>query len=464
MFGKKTVLLVVVLTTICLCAFFGAFSDAATLVARYEFEDGLDMGSDISGLGNDADTVLNISQTGGHIAGRDAGAFGGTHQLKINSLTGYDGLPGFTLAAWVKLDNDTTGYDGIIAQDTGGCCETRFMLNGDQHPFINVHQHSDRTLGLVTVPKGSWFHYALTAESDGTARVYIDGAEVAGSPQAFAALGSSASFATYLGHGDGGTGHPMKGALDDVRIYDGALTGADIMALTGTVLLQTPTAEYHQNFSNGVDGTIDGDTSGGNGMAFIDHHTTTTDIVWETQSDVITPGELTFELQMNLGVGHTLQRFRLSATDADRSLFADGNPPPPPATSPPGDVDPSPGSWTVLTPTSLVSAGGATMTVDGSGIITVSGANPATDIYTITADHSLASVTGLRLEVIPGPDGFVGRSAGAPHGSNGNAVLTEFSVDYVPIPEPGTLLLAVMGLAGLAAFRWRRKSRVRSGE
>ncbi|NQT36212.1 MAG: discoidin domain-containing protein [Planctomycetes bacterium] len=197
-----------------------------------------------------------------------------------------------------------------------------------------------------------------------------------------------------------------------------------------TVALQEATASYHQDNYGSVDQTIDGNTSGG-GMGFYNARRGNTVITWEAEEDLTGSGLLTFDLFQNSSTGHALQRFRLSATDADRSLFADGNPPTG-AETPAGDNDPAPGVFTLLNPVNVVSRGGATVTVGPNNIITVSGANPVSDTFTVTAQSPLANITGLRLEVLPGPDGYVGRSAGAPHNSNGNAVLTEFGVEFDP--------------------------------
>ena len=232
------------------------------------------------------------------------------------------------------------------------------------------------------------------------------------------------------------------------------LLASSAASIQARAALVNATATGHQtSFGTGVHGTIDGSTAGG--MGFFEVRTVTTDIAWEVdpaEAPVNGPGTLSFQMDMNLGAAHTLQKFRLYATDADRSLFADSNPPTG-TNTPAGDVDPSPGSWTLLSPTSAASAGGATLAVDGAGIITASGANPDVDTYTITADNPLGNITGFRLEVMPGADTFVGRA------SNGNAVLSEFSFTFEanPIPEPSTLVLAALGLVGLVASGRRRR-------
>ncbi len=191
------------------------------------------------------------------------------------------------------------------------------------------------------------------------------------------------------------------------------------------VLLQNATATFHQgNFGN-KDQTIDGNTTSG-GIGFFNNRRSNTVISWETQEDVNGEGLLTFSIPQQQFGNHNIQKFRIAATDADRSFFSDGNPPNG-AESPAGDTTAAPGNFTVLQPLSVMSSGGQTMTVGPNGIITASGLNPASDTYTITAANPLGNITGFRLEVLPGPDGNVARSG------NGNAVIHEFEVNFTPM-------------------------------
>ena len=79
------------------------------------------------------------------------------------------------------------------------------------------------------------------------------------------------------------------------------------------------------------------------------------------------------------------------------------------------------------------------------------------DLYTIEAMTTLTGITGFRLEALFDtslPLGGPGRA------NNGNFVLTEFTVDAAPVPEPAACAsLSVLGLAGFAA--WRRRSAAR---
>jgi hypothetical protein len=81
--------------------------------------------------------------------------------------------------------------------------------------------------------------------------------------------------------------------------------------------------------------------------------------------------------------------------------------------------------WTVLTPSSAVSKGGATLTKQDDDSILASGKNPSPDTYMIKANAKLSAITGFRLEVMADPRL---PSDGPGRVYNGNFALNEFSV------------------------------------
>ncbi|MCA9217826.1 MAG: LamG domain-containing protein [Planctomycetales bacterium] len=206
------------------------------LVAHYEFEDPDDCGKDSSGMGNDADEVFEVEQVDG-VFGNGA-FFDETLQsnfVKYDGLEGFTGKPGVTLAAWVRLDEATTGFDGIISQDAGGCCQNRILLHPNQQPFINLSEHDDRHLTASEFFEfDEWMHIAMTGlDIDGVAeaRVYVNGEEVEDSPQIFPEMDDGSLWNLYLGAGEAGNVHFLTGSLDDVRVYEGALDEDEILAL-----------------------------------------------------------------------------------------------------------------------------------------------------------------------------------------------------------------------------------------
>ena len=76
--------------------------------------------------------------------------------------------------------------------------------------------------------------------------------------------------------------------------------------------------------------------------------------------------------------------------------------------------------WTTLMPTTAASAGGATLQVGSDLLITATGPDPASDVYTLTFRTNQQQITGVRLDALPDPEnGNLSRG-------NGNFVLTGF--------------------------------------
>lgn len=130
---------------------------------------------------------------------------------------------------------------------------------------------------------------------------------------------------------------------------------------------------------------------------------------------------LTFSLDQFGSSQHGIGNFRLAVTTADRSQFADG-------LANGGDLG-DPSIWTVLRPIDVTSSGGSTMTVEADNSVLASGANPGSDLYTVRAVTDLTGITGVRLETLGNPPGRY-------PGSNGNYILSHFTLDQTDLSQP----------------------------
>lgn len=204
-----------------------------------------------------------------------------------------------------------------------------------------------------------------------------------------------------------------------------------------TVTLQQATATYSQP-GYSVATAINGTLADNLGWAIDNGGTVAQTAVFETSSDIgfASGSTLTFTIYQTHGIDfvfHTLGRFRLSVTTDLRSQFADGL-----ATG--GDVT---ANWTVLDPSSFLSANGATLTKLGDLSLLASGTSPQTDIYSVTATTTLTGITGIRLEALEDPSLPFNGPGRQP--LNGNFVLSEFVVDISPVPEPTIAAFLVAG-------------------
>ncbi len=82
--------------------------------------------------------------------------------------------------------------------------------------------------------------------------------------------------------------------------------------------------------------------------------------------------------------------------------------------------------WMTVTPTSVASAGGATMTKLEDGSVRLSGTNPDKDTFTIVFESDLPKIDAIRLEALADPQLPSQGPGRTPHG---NFVLSEFTVE-----------------------------------
>jgi cytochrome c peroxidase len=143
----------------------------------------------------------------------------------------------FTLALWARLASGTTNIQSLAANSIGG-----FSANGFRF-FVNTYQTANRRLLLETgngtnglsfssntnvFALDQWNHVALVVDrAAGTALIYYNGAQVAsGSVRTDFATAGAIDFGAMIG-----PTLPFRGNLDDVRIYNRALSTNEITAL-----------------------------------------------------------------------------------------------------------------------------------------------------------------------------------------------------------------------------------------
>jgi len=170
-------------------------------------------------------------------AGRDAGA------VVLSGAADYVNLPAglvkdaadFTIGCWVYLDSIST-WSRVF--DFGSGTRRYMMLTPRsdagtvRYAISRVHGYNEQVIeGASPLPTGRWAHVAVTlAGTLGT--LYIDGAEVGNNAQMTLApfeLGETTQ--NFLGRSQYPKDPALRGRLDDFRVYQGALTAAEIAAL-----------------------------------------------------------------------------------------------------------------------------------------------------------------------------------------------------------------------------------------
>ena len=193
------------------------------LVASYRFDEGAGtVAGDSSGNGHGG-AVTGASWTG---AGRHGGAlaFDGIDDHVSLGALGTFYQSAFTLQAWVRKQSETRNDTGVVGSWSGDgpmiwvdhlATRYRLTLGGSFGGYLDSGHNP---------VAGEWQHLAATY--DGTiARFYVDGVEVAS--RTAASVGSSNAW--RIGAYGGSPGGFFDGIVDDVRVYNRALSSAEIV-------------------------------------------------------------------------------------------------------------------------------------------------------------------------------------------------------------------------------------------
>jgi hypothetical protein len=159
----------------------------------------------------------------------------------INSLQ-LGGDKAYTFAAWVRYGSQAN--DNMVFGSNAGDV-LHLGSRGNQH--WSGHWGDDINSGATQTEVGVWHHVAWTnTAGDGLQTIYVDGAPVAtgggidgnGNPQ-FGAYGGNGVEALLVGTSR--NKGSFKGDLDDVRVYNETLSGAEVAALAA-VAIPEPTS------------------------------------------------------------------------------------------------------------------------------------------------------------------------------------------------------------------------------
>jgi Concanavalin A-like lectin/glucanases superfamily len=204
-----------------------ASAQSTGLVAGYGFEEGSGtVAGDTSGNGH-AGTLA--AGTTWNPVGRFGGALqfnGATSGVTIPDAPGLDLTAAMTLEAWVYPTVAPAGWRGIVGKDT----DRYYLMAGSSNGVPAVGGTftvggNANTYAPSALPVNTWTHLAATFDGT-TVRLFVNGLPVATSPQTGALTTSNAVLT--IGHNV--YGEHFAGLIDEVRLYNRALSGDEILA------------------------------------------------------------------------------------------------------------------------------------------------------------------------------------------------------------------------------------------
>jgi len=212
-----------------------------SLVARWKLDEGSGtLASDSSGNGNDG-TLHGPTWVAGH-SGSALDFDGSDDWVDALNSDSLDLTTGATVMAWVRINGSTGDHQTFVSKwyacpgEWQGAWVLEMYPDSVTPQWVTIIGEEGYTLqSNVTVPNGSWFHFAGTYDGS-MMKVFVDGQErgalaVSGSLQAN-------SNPLQLGRHKLGTCMPsdwnwLKGTLDEVQIYSRALTAQEIRQQAG---------------------------------------------------------------------------------------------------------------------------------------------------------------------------------------------------------------------------------------
>jgi uncharacterized repeat protein (TIGR02543 family) len=178
--------------------------------------------------------------------------FDGTNDVvRHTSNAGITGYP-FTLSAWVKTTNSTSGQKTIVYAGDATTDNKYFRISvaGGQ-PQLSARNTTEFNVSSgITISDGNWHHVAGVFSSATDRKLYVDGVPKVSSTDnvAFPTLNRISAGAldrdTPVDY--------FPGGIDDVRVYSRALSGSEIQDLTVGLKI----AHYDSGASKSVDDEI----------------------------------------------------------------------------------------------------------------------------------------------------------------------------------------------------------------
>ena len=218
--------------------------------------------------GNGRDGVISDAtwQAGGFNGSGWALSFGSGAKVEDDDGEAYlNGLEALTMAAWVKsniLSSDRGIFNGETPDGGDNVCTMRYDSSGASFGGTNVMKMAVTAGGAEqqlesssNVQTTEWQHVAMTWESGGLIRLYINGEEDMGAqrsgPNNSGTIDGCDTFIVGQGAKDQSDG--WNGLIDEVRLFDTALTAEEIQLVMLGVAPEVAKAPVPEDGATDVD-------------------------------------------------------------------------------------------------------------------------------------------------------------------------------------------------------------------
>ncbi|MBN1509004.1 MAG: hypothetical protein JW955_19310 [Sedimentisphaerales bacterium] len=199
---------------------------SAGLVAHWKFDESSGTtAKDATSNKNDGTVVGNAKWVTGKIGG--AFEFDGSTYINCGNKASINLRDQITMSFWFKVKAFSNTWETFLAKGDGAYRSARSGGTGNAtHMGITGSNYFD---GVTVVTDDQWHHWAGTYDGT-TATIYVDGIPDASRTYS-GQIGDSSSYNLYIGENQQATGRFLHGLLDDVRLYDRALSEQQLQDL-----------------------------------------------------------------------------------------------------------------------------------------------------------------------------------------------------------------------------------------
>jgi hypothetical protein len=192
-------------------------------VARYAFDDPSDTGTAIDSWGSNNGSIAGATYSSNSIEGLSIDIVE-TDDNVSTPLNANFGTNPFTVSAWFNTRNLSGDFQYIVSTYDGN---NGFVLDKDNQDNIRFWVNDNPAIEPdLSIGEDSWYHAVGVAEQD-VAKLYVNGS-IVGSDTRTGNVDSTESVTignTY------DNGNELDGYIDDVRIYDRALSDREVQQL-----------------------------------------------------------------------------------------------------------------------------------------------------------------------------------------------------------------------------------------
>jgi Concanavalin A-like lectin/glucanases superfamily len=142
-----------------------------------------------------------------------------------------------SIALWFKT-SDTTAVSRCILSKGYSTTSNQHSIylwsSGELFALMDISGTDREVRSNVAVNDGQWHHVVLTIDRDDTMKMYLDGELISSTDVSMdVSVDAQDSYDFYLGCTYGHGGQPFPGSIDEVKIYNQALSGAQVGSLYG---------------------------------------------------------------------------------------------------------------------------------------------------------------------------------------------------------------------------------------